>query len=48
MVISVEQTRNGKERIETKETVFSVASYPYDATVLDCTTVRKKGRNGLT
>ena len=48
MVISVQQTKNGKETIETKETVYSVASYPYDATALDCTTVRKKGRNGLT
>lgn len=48
MVISVAQTKNGKETVEKEEIVYSVASYPYDAIALGCTTVRKKGRNGLT
>lgn len=47
MVISVAQTKNGKETVE-EEIVYSVASYPYNATALSCNTVRKKGRNGLT
>lgn len=47
MVISVAQMKNGKEIVE-QEIVYSVASYPYDAIALGCTTVRKKGRNGLT
>lgn len=48
MVISVAQMKNGKEIVEEQEIVYSVASYPYDAIALGCTTVRKKGRNGLT
>lgn len=48
MVISVAQTKNGKETVEKQEIVYSVAAYPYDAIALGCTTVRKKGRNGLT
>jgi hypothetical protein len=48
MVISVAQTKNGKETVEKQEIVYSVASYPYDAIALSCNTVRKKGRNGLT
>lgn len=48
MVISVAQMKNGKEIVKEQEIVYSVASYPYDAIALGCTTVRKKGRNGLT
>lgn len=48
MVISLAQMKNGKEIVEEQEIVYSVASYPYDAIALGCTTVRKKGRNGLT
>lgn len=48
MVISVAQMENGKEIVKEQEIVYSVASYPYDAIALGCTTVRKKGRNGLT
>lgn len=48
MVISVAQMKNGKEIVEEQEIVYSVASYPYDAIALGCTTIRKKGRNGLT
>lgn len=48
MVISVSQTKNGKETVEKEEIVYSVASYPYDAIALSCNTVRKKGRNSLT
>lgn len=48
MVISVAQMKNGKEIVEEQEIVYSVASYPYDAIALGYTTVRKKGRNGLT
>lgn len=47
MVISVAQMKNGKEIVKEQEIVYSVASYPYDAIALGCTTVRKKGRNGL-
>lgn len=48
MVISVAQMKNGKEIVKEQEIVYSVASYPYDAIALGCTTVRKKGRNDLT
>ena len=48
MVISVVQVKNGKEVLEKQETVYSVESYPYDAIAIDCNTVRKKGRKGLT
>lgn len=40
--------KNGKEIVKEQEIVYSVASYPYDAIALGCTTLRKKGRNGLT